>query len=127
MAQNKRLSIPPVALTATLATTLLEPGTTAETGNTGYTATKSYILVRHMRIVNTTSGNLTVSLFKGAAATAAAGTEFAFSGYQLGPNAFQDWYGELRLDGTATASALCGGASGLGVTLDIDDAEIGFA
>jgi hypothetical protein len=124
--QNKRLSIPPVALTATLATTLLEPGPNAEFGNTGYTPSKSYILFRHMRVANTTSGALTVSLFKGAAATAAAGTEFAWSAASVPANGYLDWFGELRLDGTTTASALCGGASSTGLTLNIDNAEIGL-
>jgi len=127
MMQNKRLSIPPIALTTTNATTLLEPGTTAESGNTGYTATKAYILVRHMRAVNTTSGALTLSLYKGAAASAVAGTEFAWNATSVPANSYLDWVGELRLDGTTTASAICGGASATGMTLNIDNAEIGFA
>lgn len=125
--QNKRLSIPPIALTGTLATTIVEPGTTAESGNAGYTASKAYILIRHFRVINTTSGALSVSLFKGAAATAAAGTEFAFSATPVPGNSYIEWYGELRLDGTTTASALCGGSTTTGLTIDIDNAEIGFS
>ena len=124
--QNKRLHINPIALTGTLATTLIEPGTTAESGNTGYTVGKAYILIRHIRVVNTTAGALALSLFVGAAAAAAAGTEFAFPASVIPANGYVDWYGELRLDGTTTASALCGGSTTTGLTLNADNAEIGF-
>jgi hypothetical protein len=125
--QNMRLSIPPIALSATLSTTLLEPGTSPESGETGYTPSKSYILFRHMRVVNTTNAALLVSLFKGAAGADAAGTEFAWNAASVPANGYLDWVGECRLDGTATASALTGGASNTGLTLNIDCAEIGFA
>jgi hypothetical protein len=124
--QNKRLFIPPIALTGTLATTLVEAGTTAESGNTGYVAAKAYILIRHMRVINTTAGPLAVSLFVGAAAAALAGTEFHWSAAVVAANSYLDWYGELKLDAT-TPKALTGGSTTTGLTLNCDNAEIGFA
>jgi hypothetical protein len=124
--QQRKLFIPPVALIGTLATTILEGGTTAESGNTGYTAVKTRLIIRHIRIVNTTAGALAVSLFVGAAAAATAGTEFAFSAYSVAANSYVDWYGELILDAT-TPKALCGGSTTTGLTINFDNCEIGFA
>lgn len=123
--QQRPLFIAPIPLIGTLATTILEGGTTAESGNTGYTVQKTRIIVKHIRIVNTTSGALAVSLFVGAAAAAAAGTEFAFSAYSVPANSYVDWYGTLILD-ASIPKALCGGSTTTGLTINID-AEIGFA
>jgi hypothetical protein len=125
--QNKRLSILPIALTTVVGTTLLEPGTTAESGNTGYVAGKCYILARHIRVSNSATAASVISLYKGAATGSAAGTEFAWSGVSVPGNSYIDWYGELRLDGTTTASALTGSANPATLTLGIDNAEIGIA
>ena len=98
-------------------------GTTAETGAVGYTPTKSTILLRHIRVINTTAGALAVSLFKGVAATAAAGTEFAFSATVVPANSYLDWNGLLRLD---SGSVLCGGSTTTGLTIE-GEGEIGMA
>lgn len=126
MAQNRTLNIQPIALTGTLATTILKAFITTLTGGAGYTQTQPYILVTHMRIVNTTSGPLAVSLFVGAAATASAGTEFAFSATVVPANSYVDWYGKLRLDGSTAFEALCGGSTTTGLTINID-AEMGVS
>jgi hypothetical protein len=62
-----------IALTATLATNLLNPPTL--TGGVGITPTKTYILLKHIILVNTTAADIQVSLFLGATGAAAAGTE----------------------------------------------------
>ena len=65
-----------VGLTATLTTNILNPGTT--TGGVNSTAApydKLRILVRQLRIANTTVGALAVTLYRGATGANAAGTE----------------------------------------------------
>jgi hypothetical protein len=129
--QNKRINIPPIALTGTLATTLINSFITTLTGCApAGLMTQPYILIRHIRIVNTTAGALAVSLFHGAAAAAAAGTEFAFSAVSVPAFSYVDWYGELRLDGgngTTTATCLCGGSTTTGLSMIVDNAEIGLS
>jgi hypothetical protein len=123
MAANKILKFGPVALTGTLATTVISPKITTLTGGAGFTQTQPYVIIRHIRIVNTTAGALAVSLFVGAAATAAAGTEFAFSAYSVSANSYVEWYGAQRLDGNV--DFLCGGSTTTGLTLNAEG-EIGI-
>lgn len=107
------------ALTGTLATNILQPA--AAGSGTGYTPTASYIILRHMRVVNTTGGALAVSLFVGASASAAAGTEFAWSATSVPANSYLDWFGYRKL---LTANFLTGGSTTTGLTLNIEG-EIG--
>lgn len=108
MAANKIIRMGPVALSNTLTTNIVNPPTL--TGGTGLagTNTASYLILRHIRIVNKTAGAVTFSLYIGATATNAAGTEFLGLGTSVPANSYVDWYGQLRLD---TADFLVGGAS----------------
>lgn len=108
MAANKIIRMGPVAMSSTLTTNIMNPPTL--TGGTGLagTNTASYLVVRHIRIVNKTAGAVTFSLYIGATGGNVAGTEFMGLGTSVAANSFVDWYGMLRLD---TADFLVGGAS----------------
>lgn len=100
-----------VALGTTMTTNLLNPA--AAGSGTGYTPTASYIIVRHVRIVNTSTAAATVSLWKGLTHANTAGTEFAWSGKSVPGNDAIDWYGyskflstDFLVGGAGTASSL---------------------
>ena len=120
--QNKPARFGPLALSSTLTTNILNPNTCAGGVNAGQTAT--YILIRHIRVVNKTSAGATCSFWIGATGANTAGTEFLGNGLQVAANSFIDWYGMCRLD---VADYLVGGASAL-TTLTIElEGEIGVA
>lgn len=99
----------PVALTNTLTTNILNPGTT--TGGTNCTSApydKLRLIITHMRATNKTAGAVTVSLWIGGTGGNVAGTEFAWQAYSIAANTYIDWYGSVPLD---TADFLVGGAS----------------
>jgi hypothetical protein len=108
MAANKVVRFGPVALSNTLTTNILNPGTT--TGGVGMPATSTnlYFLIRHIRIVNKTAGAVTFTLYIGATGANAAGTEFMGTAQSVPANSFVDWFGLLTLD---VADFLVGGAS----------------
>jgi hypothetical protein len=108
MAANKIIRMGPVAMSSTLTTNIMNPPTL--TGGTGLagTNTASYLIVRHIRIVNKTAGAVTFSLYIGGTGGNVAGTEFMGLGTSIAANSYVDWYGMLRLD---TADYLVGGAS----------------
>lgn len=108
MAQNKTQTFGPVALTNTLTTNILAPAA-AGAGAAGYTATATYILLRHVRVVNKTAGAVTCSFWLGATGANAAGTEVIGQGLSVPANSYIDWYGQMRLEGAN--GFLVGGAS----------------
>ncbi len=117
MAQNRPLRVGPVALTTTLTTNILNPA--AAGSGTGYTPSASYILLRHIRIVNKTASAATFSLYLGATGANAAGTEVIGTALSVAANSAFDWYGWLRMDaadflvgGSGTATALTFAAEG---------------
>ena len=104
--QNRRLYIPPQAANTTTTTVLIDPTITSTAGSTGLgTIPQVYVLLRHIRAVNTSATPYTVTMFYGTANTLAA----IWSAASVPGNGFLDWYGELRIDGGATK--LYGGAS----------------
>jgi hypothetical protein len=107
MASNKIVRFGPVALTTTLTTNILNPPTLA--GGTGLQGTNAntYLVIRHIRIVNKTVSAATFSLWIGATGANAAGTEFMGIGTSVAANSYVDWYGMIRLD---VADFLVGGA-----------------
>ena len=124
MAANKIFRFGPVALSATLTTNILNPPTL--TGGTGLagTNTASYLVLRHLRIVNKTAGAVTFSGYIGATGASAAGTEFLGTAVSIPANSYLDWYGQVRLD---TADFLTGVASA-STSLTIEaEGEIGIA
>ena len=122
MAANKIVRFGPVALSATLTTNILNPGTT--TGGVGMPSNSGnlYFLIRHIRIVNKTAGAVTCSFWIGATGANAAGTEFLGNALSVAANSYIDWYGQVRLD---TSDFLVGGASaGTSLTFEAEG-EVG--
>lgn len=114
--QAKPFRFGPVALTTTLTTNILNPGTT--TGGVNATSSpydKTRILLKHIRIVNKTASAATFSLYIGATGANAAGTEFIGTALSVAANSAFDWYGMIPLD---TADFLVGG-SGTATALTI--------
>ena len=108
MPQIKPVNFGPVALTTTMTTNIIAPAA-AGASAVGYTATASFIILRHIRIVNKTASSATFTLYKGATGANAAGTEVIGTAYPVGANSAFDWYGMMRLEGSG--GFLVGGAS----------------
>lgn len=125
MAANRIFNFGPVAMSNTLTTNILNPGTGARaTPPTGFTETNTYIVLKHIRIVNKTGGAVTASLWKGGSAGNVAGTEVVVLGTSIPANSYLDWYGIMRFD---AADFLVGGA-GAATSLSIQgEGEIGCA
>ena len=122
MAANRILRIGPVALSATLTTNIINPA--AAGSGTGYTPTASYLILRHIRIVNKTAGAVTFSLWLGLTGANTAGTEVIGTALSIAANSAYDWYGLLRMDST---DFLVGGASaGTSLTFEAEG-EVGLA
>jgi hypothetical protein len=122
VASNRILRIGPVALTNTLTTNILNPA--AAGSGTGYTPSASYIVLRHIRIVNKTGSAATCSFWIGATGANSAGTEFAYQATSVAANTFTDWYGMVRLD---SADFLVGGA-GTATALSFEaEGEVGLS
>ena len=107
MAANKIIRIGPVALTTTLTTNIFNPPTLTGGVVTGTSNSNTYVIIRHIRIVNKTSSAATFSLYVGATGANTAGTEVIGLANSVPANSFIDWYGMLRLD---VADYLVGGA-----------------
>jgi hypothetical protein len=125
MATNKAFRFGPVALSNTLTTNILNPGTT--TGGVASTSApydKLRITLKHIRIVNKTAGAVTFSLYIGATGANAAGTEFIGTAYSVAANSAFDWYGMVPLD---TTDFLVGGASAATSLTIQGEGEIGLA
>jgi|SRR6267142_3154740 len=122
MASNRILRVGPVALTNTLTTNILNPA--AAGAGSGYTPTASYIVLRHIRIVNKTAGAVTFSLWIGTTGANAAGTEFIGTALSIAANSAYDWYGLVRLD---AADFLVGGASAATSLTFEAEGEVGLA
>lgn len=124
MASNRIWTFGPVAMSNTLTTNILNCNITSLAGPVGFTATQPYIVLRHIRIVNKTSGAVTFSLWKGATGGNAAGTEVIGTALSVPANSPYDWYGLMRFD---AADFLVGGASAA-TSLSIQgEGEIGFS
>ncbi len=116
MAQNKPFRFGPLALTTTMTTNILNPGTT--TGGVNATSApydKLRIILRHIRVVNKhASTAATFNLFLGATGANAAGTELAFT-VPVAVGSFVDLYypaglpldvADFLVGGSNTATAL---------------------
>jgi hypothetical protein len=99
MANNKLQTFGPIAVPVAAAN-LVAPAA-AGAGAAGYTATATYIILRHVRIVNKDVVARTFSGYIGLTGGSAAGTEFIGTGISIAANSFLDWYGQVRLEGTS--------------------------
>lgn len=124
--QNKQVTLGPVALSNTLTTNIFSPPTL--TGGTGVppVSTNTYLIIRHLRIVNKTAGAVTFSLWKDATGGNTAGKEIIGSGLSVPANSAIDWYGAMRLSSDETDKFIVGGA-GAATSLTIQgEAELGI-
>lgn len=132
--QMRKFSSGPTALLTTTTTNILNPP--VGSGGVGVTATNQYMLVRKVRVGNKTAAAIRFGLWNGATganlagteafgtgATATAGALDATVGATVQPNGWWEWNGEKRLD---IANFIAGGASALGLTIEIDG-ELGVA
>lgn len=120
--QNKVWNSGPIALTTTLTTNILNPPTATGGVNGGSSA--SYLILKHIRLVNKTTAAATVSFWLGASNSNVAGTEVLFQGTSIAANSYVDWYGMKRIDST---QYLVGGANtATAITFDAEG-EIGVA
>lgn len=126
MAANKTIRIGPKALSTTLTSDLVNPPTL--TGGTmpsgGTSNTKTYLIIRHVRISNKTSTAAAFSLWIGATGGNTAGTEFMGTGQLVPANGYVDWFGMIRLD---TTDYLVGGAGTTDALTLEAEGEIGVA
>lgn len=132
MAANKILRFGPVSMSTTTTTNILNPPTL--TGGTGLSGTNSatYLVIRHIRVVNTTTGSLNFATWLGTTGVNTQTTAFGWggiasagtltNGVAVAAGSYVDWYGMVRLD---TADYLAGGASGAGLTIE-GEGEIGI-
>lgn len=135
MASNKLVRFGPIALTATTTTNLLNPPTVTGGTNPPATSTATYFIIKHIRVVNNTTGALTFALWLGTTGVNTQATSFAFggqatagaltasTGVSVPAQSYVDWYGQVRMD---TADFLVGGASATGLTLTAEG-EMGIA
>ena len=122
MSANRILTIGPVALTTTLTTNILNPA--AAGSGTGYTPTASYIILRHVWVLNKTALAATFSFWLGATGGNVAGTEVIGSAQSVPPNSYFPWVGNLRIDST---QFLVGGAGTVTALTFLADGEVGLA
>lgn len=104
--QNTPFRFGPVALTNTYTTNILNPPTT--TGGTGAGTPNTYVILKHIRVVNKTGGAVSYRLWLGATGANAAGTEVIGYDKSVAANSVDDWYGYLKVK---VADFLVGGAS----------------
>lgn len=121
MAANKVIRFGPVAV-ANAVGNLLNPPTVTGGVNPPAGSLATYMILRHIRIVNKTAGAVTFSGYLGATGGSAAGTEFIGTGLSIAANSAYDWYGQVRLD---TADFFTGVASAATSLVIEGEGEIG--
>ncbi len=123
MAANKVIRFGPNTIT-NAATNMVSPKITSLSGPVGYTQTQPYVIIRHIRLVNTDSSARTVSMFIGLTGGSATGTEFLGSAISIPATSAYDWYGQVRLDSADFLTAL---ASVTSVVTFEAEGEIGIS
>ena len=122
MAANKLIRFGPAAL-SNAAANIVNTNVTSLAGPVGFTMTQPYVIIRHIRLVNKTGAAATASLYIGATAGSAAGTEFLGTALSIPANSYVDFYGATRLD---AADFLTGLASAAATITFEAEGEIGL-
>lgn len=123
MASNKTVRFGPVAVPNTVGNLINPPTVSGGTGVAG-TNSATYLILRHLRLVNKTASAVTFSGYIGATGGSAAGTEFLGNGLSIAANSYFDWYGMVRLDAADFFTGVASAATAL--TLE-GEGEIGVA
>jgi hypothetical protein len=129
--QNCPFSFGPQAVGTSVAN-ILQAGTTTGGVLNGSNFESSiyvslYIILRHMRVINTTDGDVSVSLFISTTGDGTATKGFAWSGTVVPANSYLDWVGYCRLD-AAEGQFLTGSQDGASGAIVINgEGEIGIA
>ena len=124
---RKIINIPPILLTATLTTNLLNCNVTSLSGPVGLTLSQPFLLIPHIRFVNKDTVSRNFSIWKGGTAGNVSGTEVIGNGKVIAANDVYDyWAGGdgLRLD---AADFLVGGADSASKIIMQVDAYIGIS
>lgn len=118
--QNRTFRAGPVAMSNAAANIL--NGGAAPTA-VGFTAPAPVTTIKKITIVNKTGASVNASLFIGATAGSAAGTEYLFSAYPIPANSYVERFCNTRME---SADFLTGLASALtSLTIEIEG-EYGF-
>jgi hypothetical protein len=120
--QAKKLDIPSVYVANSVGN-LLNCNITSLTGPVGFTMTQPFLLVKHIRLINSDTANRTVTLYKGGTGGSTGGTQFAFAGVVIAANSYVDWYGEARFEAADFLTGVADAASKVIINID---AEIGI-
>jgi hypothetical protein len=123
MASNKTIRLGPIAVPSTVGN-LFNPPTLTGGVNSPATSTNSYYIIRHIRIVNKSTGVVTFSGYIGATGGSAAGTEFLGNSIAVSANSAYDWYGLVRLDVADFLTGVASAASSLTIEAE---GEMGIA
>ena len=130
MASNSPFRSAVVALTTTTTTNILNPPTLTGGVNAAAGSTNTYLIIRHIRVVNKTNAAASLALWLGATGANAAGTEFAFggaasagaltagTGVSVPANSYVDWYGSVVLNTTDFLVGGAGTATALTITCE---------
>ena len=122
MASNKTVRFGPVAVAATVGNIINPPTLAGGTGLAGANAA-TYVILRHIRIVNKSAAAVTFSGYIGLTGGSAAGTEFLGTGLSIAGNTPYDWHGLVRLDTADFFSGLASAATSLTIQ---GEGEIGI-
>ena len=120
--QNKDFRTGPVAMSNSAAN-ILNGAVTSLAGPVGITLTQPVLHIRKVTIVNKTAGSVNASLFIGASAGSAAGTEFLVSAYPIPANSYIERYCNTRMESADFLTGLASAATSL--TIEIEG-EVGF-
>jgi hypothetical protein len=124
MAANKKIRFGPVALGAAAAN-ILNPPTVSGGVGVAPATTNTYILLKHIRVVNKTAGAVSFTLFIGATGGSAAGTEFGGFGKSVPANdAIDMYFADFRLDVADFLTGLASAATSLTIE---GEGELGAA
>lgn len=118
--QNSPFRFGPVALSNVYTTNILNPPTTA--GGVGAGTPNTYLILKHVRLVNKTAAAHTFRTFLGATGGNVAGTEIIGYDKSVAANDVYDWFGYLKMK---VADFLVGGADAAASLTIEGEGEIG--
>ena len=136
MSANKKVTLGPVALTATTTTNIFSPPKTFTTAgdNPPPNSVDTFYNITHVHVGNTTASAIQFALWLDATGGNTAGKEVIAPGVASGgaltrglsvaAQSVFDWYGSLRISAADTNKFLVGGSSAVGLTIQAE-AEIG--